>query len=127
MPYFKGTDNTVHFIEAADFSYLLPAGCVEISDEEAASLQNANQGGPIVPDFVSMRQGREALIRRSQFAVVEGAIAGMAGIEGDIARNEWNTSQVIQRNRPLTLAMAQIIGLAIPSELDEWFIYASTL
>jgi hypothetical protein len=80
-----------------------------------------------VPAEVTMRQGREALIRRDHFAAVNAAIAGMPGVDGDIARNEWNTSQVIQRERPLTIAMAQLIGLEIPEDLDEWFIYASTL
>lgn len=41
----------------------------------------------IVPQTVSMRQGREALIRRGHFATVNDHIANMAGVEGEIARN----------------------------------------
>ena len=41
----------------------------------------------LVPLAVSMRQAREALIRRGHFTTVAGYIAGMAGIEGTIARN----------------------------------------
>lgn len=81
---------------------------------------------PIVPQSVSMRQGREALIRRGYFAAVNNHIMGMAGIDGEIARNEWEMSQVIERNRPLTLAMAQLIGLSAEG-MDELFTYASTL
>ena len=80
-----------------------------------------------VPQSVSMRQAREALIRRGHIAAVDDYIAAIPGIEGEIARNEWNRSQVVERNRPLTLAMAQIIGLDVPDELDELFIYAVTL
>jgi hypothetical protein len=48
-------------------------------------------------------------------------------VEGEIARNEWHSSNDVERHRPLTLAMATVIGIQIPAELDEWFIYASTL
>lgn len=39
MPYFKDTKNKVHFLEDSGFSHLLPSGSVEISDEEAVTLQ----------------------------------------------------------------------------------------
>lgn len=81
----------------------------------------------LVPAIVTMRQAREALIRRGMLATVETHLAGMAGIEGEIARNEWAHSQVVERSRPLTLAMAQILGLAIPEQLDELFVFAATL
>jgi len=80
----------------------------------------------IVPQSVSMRQGREALIRRGYFPTVNTYITNMAGINGDIARNEWTMSQVIERTRPLTLAMAQLIDLDAAG-MDELFTYASTL
>lgn len=82
---------------------------------------------PPVPRSVSMRQAREALIRRNMLATVETHLAGMAGIEGEIARNEWTHSQVVERGRPLTLAMAQVLGLTIPEQLDELFVFAATL
>lgn len=80
----------------------------------------------IVPQSVSMRQAREALIRRGHIATVDSYIANMPGIEGDIARNEWDKSQVVERNRPLTLAMGQLLGLDAEA-LDELFIFAATL
>lgn len=79
-----------------------------------------------VPQSVSMRQGREALIRRGHFATVDAHIANMAGVEGDIARNEWDKSQVIERSRPLTLQMGQLLGLD-DAGLDELFSFAATL
>lgn len=80
----------------------------------------------IVPQSVSMRQGREALIRRGHFATVDAHIATMAGVEGEIARNEWDKSQVIERHRPLTLQMGQLLGLN-DAGLDDLFMFASTL
>lgn len=79
-----------------------------------------------VPQSVTMRQAREALIRRGQFATVDAYIASMAGIDGQIARNEWDKSQTVERKRPLTLAMGALIGLDAAG-LDEWFVFASTL
>lgn len=80
-----------------------------------------------VPASVTMRQAREALIRRGLLGAVESHLTGMAGIEGEIARNEWAHSQVVERGRPLTLAMAQVLGMALPEELDELFVFAATL
>lgn len=40
MPHFKDTNNRLHFIDDAQFSYLLPIGSIEITDEEYQSLLN---------------------------------------------------------------------------------------
>ena len=47
--YFKDT-NTLHFLDSAEFAYLLPADCVQITDEEAQVIQaeiEANQPAPV--------------------------------------------------------------------------------
>lgn len=38
MPYFKDTENKLHFLDDASFAYLLPTGSVQITDEEYAEL-----------------------------------------------------------------------------------------
>jgi hypothetical protein len=48
--YFKDTNNQLHFLDSAEFEYLLPAGCVPITDEEAQVIQaeiEANQPAPV--------------------------------------------------------------------------------
>ena len=48
--YFKDTNNTLHFLDSAEFTYLLPADCTPITDEEAQAIQaeiEANQPAPI--------------------------------------------------------------------------------
>jgi hypothetical protein len=37
--YYKAPDNSVHFLDSADYEYLLPAGSVQITDEEAEALR----------------------------------------------------------------------------------------
>jgi hypothetical protein len=39
MPHYKAPDNSVHFLDSADYEYLLPAGSVQITDEEAETLR----------------------------------------------------------------------------------------
>jgi hypothetical protein len=39
MPHYKDINNQTHFLDDSAFEYLLPAGCVQITDEEAESLR----------------------------------------------------------------------------------------
>ncbi len=39
MPHYKAPDNALHFIDSPDYEYLLPAGSVPITDEEADAIR----------------------------------------------------------------------------------------
>ena len=39
MSHFKDTNNGIHWLDDDSFTYMLPEGCVEITDEEAESLR----------------------------------------------------------------------------------------
>ena len=48
--YFKDTNNQLHFLDSAEFEYLLPADCTPITDEEAQAIQaeiEANKPAPV--------------------------------------------------------------------------------
>ena len=48
--HYKDTQNNIHFLDSADFEYLLPADCTPITDEEAQAIQaeiEANQPAPV--------------------------------------------------------------------------------
>lgn len=50
MPYYKDIKNELHFLDSAEFEYLLPADCIAITDEEAQAIQaeiEANQPTPV--------------------------------------------------------------------------------
>ena len=50
--YYKDTNNNLHFLDSAEFEYLLPADCTPITDEEAQVIQaeiEANQPAPVEP------------------------------------------------------------------------------
>ena len=58
MPYYKAQDNSLHFLENTAFEYLLPEGCVQISDEDAefiriSNIPETNQEESVVADPVA--------------------------------------------------------------------------
>jgi hypothetical protein len=42
MPHYKAPDNSLHFLDDDSFVHLLPAGSVQITDEEAEALRPAH-------------------------------------------------------------------------------------
>ena len=43
MPYYKDTENKLHWLDDASFTHYLPSGCVEITDTEAEALRPVNE------------------------------------------------------------------------------------
>jgi hypothetical protein len=39
MQYYKDTENKLHWLDSAEYESYLPAGCVQITDEEAEALR----------------------------------------------------------------------------------------
>lgn len=46
MPHYKAPDNSLHYLDDEAFAYLLPAGSVPITDEEAEALRPVPQPDP---------------------------------------------------------------------------------
>lgn len=104
-----------------DEGVIPPEGFLAISDVEAAALVPQ-----FVPKNVTMRQARLALLQANKLQAVNNAIAAMTGAAGDSAQIEWNYSNEVKRNQPLTLSLAQAIGMT-EDEMDQLFITAATL
>ena len=79
---------------------------------------------PSVPQTVTMRQARLALMGAGKLATVDQAIAAMTGVQGDAARIEWEFSSEVTRTQPLVISMGQ--GLT-DAQLDALFFTAATL
>ena len=47
MPFYKDTDNKIHFLDSSDFVHLLPTGYFEITDTEAHSIIQSMQSKQI--------------------------------------------------------------------------------
>jgi hypothetical protein len=79
-----------------------------------------------VPAFVTMRQARLALLQAGLLDTVNNTVANMTGPQGDAARIEWEFSSEVYRNRPLVLALAQMLNWS-DAELDALFISAARI
>lgn len=79
-----------------------------------------------VPNSVTMRQARLALLNTGKLQAVNTAVNAMNGIEGAAAQIEWEFSSEVHRNRPLVLSLAPVLGMT-SQDLDDLFIAASQL
>lgn len=64
MQHYKTPDNQVHAIDSAEFEYLLPAGCVAITDTEAEALR-PKPLAPTVPDVLAKLDQDNTLTQRN--------------------------------------------------------------
>ena len=79
-----------------------------------------------VPQAVTMRQARLALLAANMLTTVNTAIAGMPGAEGEAARIEWEYAQEVRRDSPLVAALSAAFGWT-GAQLDAMFVSAKTL
>lgn len=73
-----------------------------------------------VPEVVTMRQARLALLGAGLLAQVNTAVANMPGTEGDAARIEWEYAQEVRRDSPLVAALSAAFGWT-SAQLDDLF------
>lgn len=94
---------------------------VAVSAEVAAARFKAT-----VPQAVTMRQARLALLGAGRLADVAAAINSLPSPQKEAAQIEWEYSQEVQRDKPLVLALAPALGLS-ESQLDALFIAAKAI
>lgn len=81
---------------------------------------------PPIPQEVTMRQARLALLDAGLLDDVEAAVNAIPGIDGERARIEWNFSNTVKKNQPITQMLASVIGLT-PQQIDDMFVLGVTL
>lgn len=90
------------------------------AEEEAArDAEEAAAQIPKVPESVTMRQARLALLAAGVLATVDAAVASA----GDAAKIEWEYATEVKRDWPLVVQMATALGL----DLDALMIAAEKL
>lgn len=113
---------------------------VAVIDEDGKSRMSmlaseVPQGAPIlpyvapptpVPEAVSMRQARLALLGAGLLSQVDAAIASLPSPQKEAAAIEWEYAQEVQRHNGLVPAMAQALGMT-EAQLDDLFMQAATL
>jgi len=119
--YYKDKNNTLYFLDSAEFEYLLPADCVAITDEEAQAIQAENEANiPVIIPTLSMRQARLALLKDNLLSTVDSAITT------DEQRIWWDYSTTVERSNPLVIQVLTALGKT-SEEIDQMFIGASEL
>jgi hypothetical protein len=86
------------------------------------SLIKIKEAVVIIPDVVTMRQARLALLQSGLLSTVSLAIA--SGGEAD--KIEWEYATEVNRNQPLVQNMKAGLGLT-DADLDNLFILAASL
>lgn len=120
MRYYKDKSDGIYALDAK----LIPApDWLEVTKEEFDALILTER---FIPQSVTMRQARLALLQAGKLQSVNNAIAAMTGAQGEAARIEWDYSNEVRRTQPLTIALAQAIGMT-EEEMDALFIEAATL
>ena len=79
-----------------------------------------------VPQVVSMRQARLALLQAGLLAGIEAAIAGLSEPQKTAALIEWEYSSEVHRDKAFVQTLGAALGLP-PSALDALFIAAAKL
>lgn len=118
----------------------VPAGAKELTDDQWNKRFDLRLQGDeliddplpapvpvtIVPNRVSMRQARLALLQAGLLDDVAAAIEAMQSPQKEAAQIEWEYSQEVHRDKALVLALAPALGLDAAA-LDQLFITAATL
>lgn len=116
----------------------IPADAVEVDDDlffqtinETDGIWTLNGDGSItkepppiaptyIPQVVSMRQARLALLGAGFLASVNEAIAAMPGVGGEAARIEWEYATEVRRDSPLVDGLSAALSLDAAA-LDQLF------
>lgn len=81
---------------------------------------------PPVPQSVTMRQARLALLGAGLLQTVDAAVASMTGPAWDAARIEWEYAATVERNSQLVAGLSAALNLTT-EQLDALFTTAATL
>jgi hypothetical protein len=79
-----------------------------------------------VPQTVTMRQARIALLDAGLLDAVKSSIATMPGTDGERARIDWEYAQEVRRDWPLIAYMSGDLGLT-DEQVDALFVAASAI
>lgn len=79
-----------------------------------------------VPQSVTMRQARLALLDAGLLQSVADAVAAMPGIEGDAARIEWEYAQEVRRDSALLASLANSLQMT-DMQIDDLFTKGASL
>lgn len=127
MIYFKNSNNEVYAYETLEERNKFGASdLVQMSEEEIHSHLNPPIPPAPIPQVVTMRQARLALLAAGLLDDVETALSSLEGAEGQAARIEWDYSSEVHRNKPFVSMLGVQLGLT-EEQIDDLFVAASQI
>lgn len=108
------------------FANMQPGYAEEYLPDDDPELLAFLSPPPPLPTEVTMRQARLALLEAGLLDDVEAAVNAIPGINGEKARIEWNFSNTVKKNQPITQMLASVIGLT-QQQIDDMFVLGVTL
>lgn len=126
--YYRDSETGEVFAYEADGSqdqYIKP-GLVRMTDAEVDAHLSQPPTLPVVPQSVTMRQARLAMLQAGILDKVEELIAAMPGDEGRAARIDWEYALEVRRDWPLIAALGSQLGLS-EQQIDDLFMAAASI
>lgn len=122
MKHFVKPDNSIWAFESdGSQDHLITQDMTPITIEERDALLAPP---PVIPQIVTMRQARRALLAANLYTQVNTAIAAMTGPQGDAARIDWEFATTVERSNPLFISLASTLNLTT-EQLDALFVAAA--
>lgn len=109
-----------------------PDGWIVMQGERPSPDHVAQEDGswvvppPAVPQSVTMRQARLAMLHAGTLDDVEALIQNMPGDDGRAARIDWEFAQDVRRDWHLVGAIGSQLGMTA-DQIDDLFIYAGSI
>ena len=127
-------DEIVVNIVASDANFAQSQGWISSVTAKIGDSYNAETGEFTTPDaaptpipqVVTMRQARLALLQQGLLASIQPAIDALDEPHRSGANIEWEYSQTVERTRPFVLTLGEALGLT-DDDLDALFELAATL
>jgi hypothetical protein len=104
----------------------VPAGDANVGWTSDGTTHTPGVPPTPVPQSVTMRQGRLALLAIGKLDDVDAAINAMPEPQQSQSRIEWEYASTLDRNNPLVLSLGPALGLT-ESDIDNLFIEAAKL
>ena len=124
MKYYRHTDGSVYAFEddGSQDGFITPDMAPMSQYEVDAHIYRAS-----IPQSVTMRQARLALLGAGHLVGVDAAIAAIPDdMQRQAAQIEWEYAQTVDRNAPFTQTLATALGLS-DADLDALFTAAAAL
>lgn len=123
MKHYRKTDGSVWaFEDDGSQDHLITEDMVAIPGPPEAV-----PSAPTIPQSVTRRQARQALLLAGRLQDVQPAIDAIADpLQRGLVQIEWDDSQEFQRARPTLIALATAIGMT-DQDLDNLFTQAALL